>query len=64
MFEKYKYDVLVILSIFLLAYLLGSFVAVSFNPAMWAGIGRFMLVLMGLAGTAIYLICKYSDEND
>ena len=47
--------------IFFLCYLLGAFVAVSFDITKWADIGRFMVAIFGGFASAITFAFVFED---
>lgn len=47
--------------IFFLCYLLGAFVAVSFDITKWADIGRFMVATIGGIVSAITFVFVFED---
>ena len=47
--------------IFFLCYLLGSFVAVSFDITKWADVGRFMVAIIGGIVSAITFVFVFQE---
>lgn len=53
--KNLKYALIVIL-IFATFYLLGAFIALSFNPSKWADVGRFGYVMLSVATSAMTIL--------